>query len=31
VGQLAHYGFELESSHQIIPQRYLLIFRQKTK
>ena len=31
VGQLAHYGFELESSHQIIPQRYLLIFRQKAK
>ncbi len=28
VGQLAHYGFKLESSHQIIPQRYLLIFRK---
>ncbi len=27
VGQLAHYGFELESDHQIIPQRYLLRFR----
>jgi ubiquinone/menaquinone biosynthesis C-methylase UbiE len=30
VGQLAHYGFELQSSHQIIPQRYLLVFK-KTK
>jgi ubiquinone/menaquinone biosynthesis C-methylase UbiE len=27
VGQLAHYGFHLESTHQIIPQRYLLDFR----
>lgn len=31
VGQLAHYGFKLESSHQIIPQRYLLIFRKEGK
>jgi len=29
VGQLAHYGFKLESSHQIIPQRYLLVFRKE--
>ncbi len=26
-GQLAHYGYYLESAHQIIPQRYLLVFR----
>ena len=28
VAQMAHYGFALERSEQIIPQRYLLVFRQ---
>ena len=27
ISQLEHYGFKFESHYQIIPQRYLLIFR----
>jgi hypothetical protein len=26
IGQLQHYGFRLEATHQFIPQRYVLVF-----
>jgi predicted methyltransferase len=31
IGQLKHFGFQLESVHQIIPQRYTLIFKLASK
>lgn len=27
ISQLSYYGFELEAKHQLIPQRYMLVFR----
>ena len=31
IAQLKYYGFELEAKHQLIPQRYMLIFRMVDK
>ena len=31
ISQLKYYGFELEAKHQLIPQRYMLVFRMVDK